>query len=132
MITIADYSNPFNNLESEAGADDLGENFGVKRGAILNRMATSVIRVAVILIIGVILISSIGNGVSEMLSGGLNIYFSNNPEDGDTVTVDSYTFEFDYGDGVSVGHITVPIEATTSGTATNLKTALETVGYTVR
>ena len=100
-----------------------------KKKAGMGKTAVSIIRVAVIMIIGVSILAAVNSTTSVMAAGGVTIHVNENPLDGDTITLNGDTFEFDYGDGVQVGHIPVQIGDTAQGTASNLRYALAEQGY---
>lgn len=95
----------------------------------MGKTAVSIIRVAVILIIGVSILAAVNSTTSSMASGGVTIHLTSNPLDGDTITLEDSVFEFDYGDGVAAGHIPVQIGDTAQGTANNLRSVLTAQGY---
>lgn len=90
----------------------------------MGKTAVSIIRVAVIMIIGVSILAAVNDTTSSMAAGGLTIHLTENPVDCDTITLDGTTFEFDFGNGIAAGHIPVQIADTAQGTANNLKYVL--------
>jgi hypothetical protein len=80
----------------------------------------------VLLVIGVSMLSNVLQGSaskSELNSYELN--FSTNPSDGQTLTLDNIIYEFDSGNGVSSGHVLVPIATTLEATVDNLRNAIK-------
>lgn len=94
---------------------------------------TSIIRVAMLFLIGIIVLSGIDNGVDHgSYIESITLTMTMNPADGDTVILDSNVFEFDIGDGVISGHIPIQIESTIVDTVLNLKSAIQTAGYVIQ
>lgn len=84
-----------------------------------------IVKVCAMLLIGVVLLSGVG-GIAANTHDTATITLNGNPQDGDTVTLDSHVFEFDTGNGVSAGHIAVIIGNTLDVTMANLATAIQT------
>lgn len=73
------------------------------------------------------------NTLGYGLAWGLGVVeFLGQPSDGDTVTCDGTTYEFESGGGVSGGNVSVTIGGSTAATVQNLSTAMEGQGTTVR
>lgn len=85
-------------------------------------LPTSIVKCCVVLLIGVALLAGFAAG--SISGGGVMITFTQQPTDGDTVTLDGHVFEFDSGNGVAAGHIAVPIGLTTATTNANFKAAV--------
>lgn len=87
----------------------------------------TLIKFCVLLVIGVIIISAVsGNSLNptpNAVATGV-ISLTNQPVDGDTITVDGTVYEFDNGNGVTSGHIPVLIGVSKSATANNLVTEI--------
>lgn len=85
-------------------------------------IAVGIVKLACVLFIGVIILNGFGstsNG-ADSVKNVVTITFTGNPADGDTVTLDDNVFEFDTGDGISVGHTAVVIGASLEETKNNL------------
>lgn len=94
--------------------------------------APSVVRVAVLFLVGIIVLSGIDNGVDHGDHiDSITLTMTMNPVDGDTITLDDNIFEFDIGDGVISGHIPVQIDPSLVDTLLNLKNAIQVAGYVV-
>jgi hypothetical protein len=78
------------------------------------------IKFSTIFIIGLCLLSAIDVSSVRGVGSGV-LTFTDNPSDGDTITLDQRTYEFDIGDGVQSGNIAVIIESTLAGTTANFK-----------
>lgn len=92
--------------------------------------AMVIVKLSALFILGVIIISNVG-GVASNSHDSATITLTANPLDGDIVTLDDHVFEFDTGDGVVAGHITVAIGTTLTDTMQNLATAVEAANYQV-
>lgn len=90
-----------------------------------------IIRIAAILLIGIILLFNIDAGVNLLVDDSTTFTFSSNPVDGDTIAVNDNVFEFDFGDGVVENNIPVQIGDTMRDTADNLQVELSKLGYNV-
>jgi hypothetical protein len=87
--------------------------------------ASILLKACAVFLIGVLILSGI---VSENVTGDTHsarISLTDNPVDGDIITINTIVFEFDSGDGVVAGHIPVSIGATLAETTENLNSALE-------
>jgi hypothetical protein len=94
---------------------------------------TSIVRVAMLFLIGIIVLSGIDNGVDHGdYIESITLTMTMNPADGDTVTIDNNIFEFDIGDGVTVGNIPVTIDAYLVNTVLNLKNAMQIAGCVIQ
>lgn len=83
--------------------------------------ATMIVKFCMLLIIGLVIISSIGaNSLSS--TNSVTFTFTNIPNDGDTVQLDGHVYEFDNNGSVTAGHIAVTIGATRQATVDNFKT----------
>jgi hypothetical protein len=101
---------------------------------IIDNPTQGLIKSGAIFIIGLIILSgAIGaSAVGDSSSKSIQLSLTQIPIDGDTITLGNYIFEFDSGDGVIVGHITVAIGSTIDETGSNLRTAIENnTDYTV-
>lgn len=88
----------------------------------------SVVRFMGILLIGVIILANMNSGLSsQMALRSATLLFVNNPSDGDTIALGGHIFEFDTGDGVASGHISVDVGLTVVDTVDNLETVINGV-----
>ena len=87
-------------------------------------LAMMVAKFAILLVIGIALLSSIGGNSLLSSTGTLSITLSGNPSDGDTLTTDGHVFEFDNTGSVTSGNTAVTIAPQVNATQTNLQTAL--------
>jgi hypothetical protein len=88
--------------------------------------AIMIAKFAILLIIGVVVLSGIASNNLLSSTGSVSITFTDNPTDGQTVTLDGHVFEFDSNGSVTAGHIPVIIGATLDITQAHLKTAMQT------
>ena len=94
---------------------------------------TSIIKVAMLFLMGIIVLSGIDSGVDHgSYIESITLTMTMNPVDGDTVTIDNNIFEFDIGDGVTAGNIPIQIESTIVDTVLNMKNAIQTAGYVIQ
>lgn len=91
-----------------------------------------IIKFSILLLIGVVLLSSIAATSSIPKMNKISTSFSEQPNDGDTITLDNHVFEFDDGSGVIGNHIPIIIGLTIVETRRNFRTALAAnTDYTV-
>lgn len=96
-------------------------------------MATSIVKVACMFIIGICLLNGVENSSQIDTAHTATVTLSENPVDGDTLTLDNNIFEFDSGDGVVTGHIPVTIGTSLDETGVNFVSAVNNVAdYEVR
>jgi hypothetical protein len=88
----------------------------------------TIIKVAMLLLIGVMILVGIDSGSATHSS---IITLSENPVDGETITVNGVVYEFDDGDGVASGNTAVQIAYTPALTSANLQRSLGIAGFTV-
>jgi hypothetical protein len=89
-------------------------------------LAMTVAKFAILLVIGIALLSGVGSNNLLSTNSALSITLSGNPSDGDTLTTDGHVFEFDSNGSVVSGHTAVTIASQVNATQTNLHTALGT------
>lgn len=82
------------------------------------------VKAAGIFIIGVIILSGFATGIDNSNPKSATLTMTENPHDGDIITLGAHTFEFDSGDGVSAGNIPVSIGATLFDTSNNFESAV--------
>lgn len=85
-------------------------------------LSGSIVKVAVIFLIGTIMLSGMVGGTNTVDS--TTFHFTVQPHDGDTITADSYVFEFDSDNSVAAGHVPVTIGETLIDTSNNYRTAV--------
>jgi hypothetical protein len=80
-----------------------------------------IVKFCILLIIGLVILSSIGNMGVLSTTSSTDLTFTDMPHDGDTVKLDNHTYEFD-NNGVTVpGNIPVTIGTNLSSTVANFK-----------
>lgn len=92
-------------------------------------IATSIVKIAGAFLIGILFLSAMAGDMRTVDS--VTVSFDFQPSDGDTVTLDGHTFEFDTGDGVVAGRIPVTIGDSLAETSNNLRIAAGTYYSTV-
>ncbi|AKB78052.1 hypothetical protein MSHOH_1569 [Methanosarcina horonobensis HB-1 = JCM 15518] len=123
MHNYDDYLDPYTHESYGIQPEQPASNSPQKKAG-MGKTAVSLIRVAVIMIIGVTIFAAVPDTTSSMAAGGVTIHITENPLDGDIITLEDDVFEFDFGDGVANGHIPVQIAGTAQGIANNLKYVL--------
>ena len=86
--------------------------------------AMTIIKFCILLIIGLVIISSISNLNGLSTSSDTSITFTQNPHDGETIQLDGHIYEFDNNGSVATGHTAVVIGATELATFNNFKAAV--------
>ena len=88
--------------------------------------AMTIVKFCILLIIGLVILSSIANTNSASSARGASITITQQPNDGDTVQLDEHIYEFDNDGHVGVNHISVAIGTTLDATISNFKVAIST------
>ena len=86
--------------------------------------ALTIAKFCILLIIGIVILTGVTNSSTASSTSSVVMTFTQNPSDGQTITLDSHVFEFDSGDGVVAGHILVTIGANAIETSANFKAAV--------
>ena len=90
-----------------------------------NEIAMTIAKFCMLLIIGLIILSSVVTNSNVQQNNRVALPFSGQPADGDILTLDDFVFEFDNNGGVVAGHISVTIGATIDDTKINLNAAIQ-------
>ena len=91
-------------------------------------MATTIMKFCILLMVCVIILINIDLSAAPQAQADehTSITLSDQPSDGDTLTIGNEVYEFDTGNGVITGHIAVLIGATKTETTNNLVTVINT------
>ena len=84
--------------------------------------SNSFVKAALAFIVGIVILSGLVAGTYHPES--VTFSFTENPQAGDTITINSQTYEFTSTGSVASGHIPVMIGATLSDSVNNFETAL--------
>lgn len=91
----------------------------------------TIAKFCILLVIGVVILSNLISGNSTLShTGTIQLTFSENPVDGETITIDGTIYEFDSNGAIDTGHTAVAIGALKHDTIVNLQAALASK-YTV-
>lgn len=87
-------------------------------------LSGSFVKAAMVLIVGVILLSGFVGGIANNNPKSATITLTEIPTDGNTITLGGHIFEFDSDGSVSPGHVSVTIGNTLYDTCANLRAAI--------